>query len=92
MFLDEKTELEIWLNPWLNLTIFRGTGPRGPCFVYVPARKGLSRLGKNASASREVRERKNQPRPQGFSLKKMGGTGKGTISAKKENIFSPLRI
>ena len=19
--------LEIWLNPWLNLTIFRGTGP-----------------------------------------------------------------
>ena len=28
MFLDEKTELEIWLNPWLNLTIFRGTGPR----------------------------------------------------------------
>ena len=28
MFLDEKTVLEIWLNPWLNLTIFRGTGPR----------------------------------------------------------------
>ena len=27
MFLDEKTVLEIWLNPWLNLTIFRGTGP-----------------------------------------------------------------
>ena len=26
-FLDEKTMLEIWLNPWLNLTIFRGTGP-----------------------------------------------------------------
>ena len=25
MFLDEKTVLEIWLNPWL---IFRGTGPR----------------------------------------------------------------
>ena len=24
MFLDEKTVLEIWLNPWL---IFRGTGP-----------------------------------------------------------------
>ena len=28
MFLDEKTMLEIWLNPGLNLTIFRGTGPR----------------------------------------------------------------
>ena len=28
MFLDEKTVLEIWLNPGLNLTIFRGTGPR----------------------------------------------------------------
>ena len=27
MFLDEKTVLEIWLNPGLNLTIFRGTGP-----------------------------------------------------------------
>ena len=64
----------------------------GPCFVYVPARKGLSRLGKNASASKEVRERKNQPRPQGFSPKKMGGAGKGTISAKKENIFSPTGI
>ena len=29
MFLDEKTLLEIWLNPGLNLTIFQGTGPRG---------------------------------------------------------------
>ena len=28
LFLDEKTMLEIWLNPGLNLTIFRGTGPR----------------------------------------------------------------
>jgi len=28
MFLDEKTVLEMWLNPGLNLTIFRGTGPR----------------------------------------------------------------
>ena len=27
MFLDEKSLLEIWLNPGLNLTIFRGTGP-----------------------------------------------------------------
>ena len=27
MFLDEKTVLEIWVNPGLNLTIFRGTGP-----------------------------------------------------------------
>ena len=28
MFIGEKTVLEIWLNPGLNLTIFRGTGPR----------------------------------------------------------------
>ena len=28
MFLDEETVLETWLNPGLNLTIFRGTGPR----------------------------------------------------------------
>ena len=28
MFLDDKTVLEIWLNPGLNLTIFPGTGPR----------------------------------------------------------------
>ena len=27
MFLDEKTVLEIWLNPGLNLTIFREPGP-----------------------------------------------------------------
>ena len=29
MFLDKKTLLKIWLNPGLNLTIFRGTWPRG---------------------------------------------------------------
>ena len=34
-FLDEKTMLEIWLNPGLNLTIFRGTGP-GARFSKVP--------------------------------------------------------
>ena len=28
MLLDEKTVLEIWLNPGLNLPIFWGTGPR----------------------------------------------------------------
>ena len=27
MFLDEKTVLEIWLHPGLNLTIFQGTRP-----------------------------------------------------------------
>ena len=27
MFLDKKSWLKIWLNPGLNLTIFRGTGP-----------------------------------------------------------------
>ena len=26
-FLDKKTLLKIWLNPGLNLTTFRGTGP-----------------------------------------------------------------
>ena len=28
MFLDKKTLLEIWHNPGLNFTIFRGTGPQ----------------------------------------------------------------
>ena len=28
MFLDQKTLFKIWLNPGLNLSIFRGTGPR----------------------------------------------------------------
>ena len=27
MFLNKKTLLKIWLNPGLNLTIFRGTVP-----------------------------------------------------------------
>ena len=27
IFLDKKNLLKIWLNPGLNLTIFRGTGP-----------------------------------------------------------------
>ena len=27
MFLSKKISLKIWLNPGLNLTIFRGTGP-----------------------------------------------------------------
>ena len=35
MFLDEKTLLKIWLNPLLNLTIFRGTGPRSEIDMYV---------------------------------------------------------
>ena len=30
MFLDKKNLLKIWLNPGLNLTIFRETGPRCP--------------------------------------------------------------
>ena len=30
MFLDEKTMLEIWLNPGLNVTIFQETGPWAP--------------------------------------------------------------
>ena len=33
MFLDKKTLLKIWLNPGLNLTIFRGTGPN--CYLVV---------------------------------------------------------
>ena len=36
MFSDEKTMLEIWLNPGLNLTIFRGTGPRFIICCTVP--------------------------------------------------------
>ena len=38
MFLDEKTVLEIWLNPGLNLTIFRGTGPRATKTTVTPPR------------------------------------------------------
>ena len=33
IFLDKKTLLKIWLNPGLNLTIFRGTGPS--CYLAV---------------------------------------------------------
>ena len=32
-FLDKKMVLEVWLNPGLNLNIFRGTGPRTLHFV-----------------------------------------------------------
>ena len=63
-----------------------------PCFVYVPARKGLSRLGKNASASREVRERKNQPRPQGLSLKKWVGREKVLFQLRRKTLLAPLEF
>ena len=33
MFLDKKSLLKIWLNPGLNVTIFRGTLP---CFFPSP--------------------------------------------------------
>ena len=36
MFLDKKTLLQIWLNPGLNLTIFRGTGSRTALFSCWP--------------------------------------------------------
>ena len=34
MFLGKKTLPKIWLNPGLNLTIFRGTGPRCLCLSF----------------------------------------------------------
>ena len=34
MFSDEKTVLKIWLNVGLNLTIFRGTGPRSTKYCF----------------------------------------------------------
>jgi len=34
MFLDKKAVLKIWLNPWLNLTIFRITGPTTKIHIY----------------------------------------------------------
>ena len=40
MFLDKKTVLEIWLNPWLNITIFRGTGPRTLQTQVIGRKKG----------------------------------------------------
>ena len=46
IFLDEKTVLEIWLNPGLNLTMFRGTGPwsigSGPGWESKPTATSLS--------------------------------------------------
>ena len=35
LFLDEKTLVEVWVNPELNLTIFPGTGPRGLVMIMV---------------------------------------------------------
>ena len=35
MFLGQKTVLEILLNPWLNLTIFQGTGPDVIIFIMI---------------------------------------------------------
>ena len=35
MFLDEKTLLEMWLHPGLNLTIFQGTGRAQGIFSLV---------------------------------------------------------
>ena len=64
----------------------------GQWFVYVPARKGLSRLGKNASASREVRERKNQPRSQGCSLKKWVGREKVLFQLRRKTFLAPLEF
>ena len=35
LFLDEKTVIEVWFNPGLNLTIFPGTGPKGLVMIMV---------------------------------------------------------
>ena len=40
MFLDKKTLLKIWLNPGLNLTIFRGTGPSASNDLLVMSASG----------------------------------------------------
>ena len=44
MFLDKNTLLKIWLNPGLNLTMFRGMGPDGlkttSCTEKVPGEAG----------------------------------------------------
>ena len=34
MFSDKKPLLQIWLYPGLNLTIFRGTGPRSLAVIF----------------------------------------------------------
>ena len=36
MVVDEKIVLKIWLNLGLNLTFFRGTGPRAPSVTLLP--------------------------------------------------------
>ena len=41
MFLDKKTLLKIWLNPGLNLSVFRGTGPRAIRFDCIQCTKWI---------------------------------------------------
>ena len=41
MFLGKKTLLKIWLNPGLNLTIFRGTEPSS---IYSIFASGVEQL------------------------------------------------
>ena len=36
MVVDKKTVLKIWLDLGLNLTFFRGTGPRAPRVILLP--------------------------------------------------------
>ena len=36
MVVDKKIVLKIWLNLGLNLTVFRGTGPRAPSVTLLP--------------------------------------------------------
>ena len=38
MVVDKKMVLKIWLNLGLNLTFFRGTGPRAPSVTLLPVR------------------------------------------------------
>ena len=40
MFLDKKTFLKIWLNPGLNVTISRGTGPSASNDLLVMSASG----------------------------------------------------
>ena len=51
MLLDEKTMLEIWHNPGLNLPIFRGTGPRWSLNRLCLLSKQQQRKNNNNSSS-----------------------------------------
>ena len=59
MFLDKKTLLKIWLNPGLNLTIFRGTGPGVISFSVIKEIRNVKRNAKEQENKSRVLAKKS---------------------------------